>query len=118
MKKGIQLKHFMALALSVTPFMSHGGKVHALSSSPAPTASRSASAKAGPAANTSAEKPKDAQSGSQAPEAKPAEAKENGKPYDASPARFDITKGFSSIAEKAILAVVNVSTTQIIEGGR
>lgn len=32
--------------------------------------------------------------------------------------KFDISKGFSSIAEKAIPAVVNVSTTQIIEGGR
>jgi len=33
-------------------------------------------------------------------------------------AQFDVSKGFSSIAEKAIMAVVNVSTTQIIEGGR
>lgn len=32
--------------------------------------------------------------------------------------KFDVSKGFSSIAEKAIPAVVNVSTTQIIEGGR
>lgn len=32
--------------------------------------------------------------------------------------KFDISQGFSSIAEKAIMAVVNVSTTQIIEGGR
>jgi serine protease Do len=32
--------------------------------------------------------------------------------------KFDISKGFSSIAEKAIMAVVNVSTTQVVEGGR
>jgi len=36
----------------------------------------------------------------------------------AEPTKFDISKGFSSVAEKAITAVVNVSTTQIIEGGR
>jgi len=34
------------------------------------------------------------------------------------PAKFDISKGFSSIAEKAIMAVVNVSTTQVLEGAR
>jgi len=34
-----------------------------------------------------------------------------------SSAKFDISQGFSSIAEKAIMAVVNVSTTQIVEGG-
>ena len=32
--------------------------------------------------------------------------------------KFDISKGFSSIAEKAIMAVVNVSTTPVLEGGR
>ena len=37
---------------------------------------------------------------------------------DTPPTRFDISKGFSSIAEKAIMAVVNVSTTQVLEGGR
>lgn len=30
--------------------------------------------------------------------------------------RYDITKGFSAVAEKAIPSVVNVSTTQVIEG--
>ncbi|WP_010300719.1 Do family serine endopeptidase [Candidatus Odyssella thessalonicensis] len=31
-------------------------------------------------------------------------------------ARYDVTKGFSGVAEKTIPSVVNVSTTQIIEG--
>lgn len=34
------------------------------------------------------------------------------------PTKFDISNGFSSIAEKAIMAIVNVSTTQIVEGSR
>ncbi|MBM3632439.1 MAG: Do family serine endopeptidase [Alphaproteobacteria bacterium] len=33
------------------------------------------------------------------------------------PQKFDISQGFSSVAEKAITAVVNVSTTQIVDGG-
>jgi serine protease Do len=93
MKKVSKLqRHLLVLALAV----SFGGlgayNSFAGSSVPTPTSS------------------KDAPAGSSV--AKPADDK-------STPAsKFDISKGFSSVAEKAIMAVVNVSTTQIIEGGR
>lgn len=93
MKKVSKLqRHLLVLALAV----SFGGvgayNSFAVSSAPTPTSS------------------KDAPAGSSV--AKPADDKSS------SAIKFDISKGFSSIAEKAIMAVVNVSTTQIIEGGR
>ncbi|MCE3230874.1 MAG: hypothetical protein K0R52_802 [Alphaproteobacteria bacterium] len=94
MKKVSKLKrHFMALALTA----SFGGlisqAVFAGSSSPVPASVPS----------------------KEVPANSDAKSAGNKAGTDAS---FDISKGFSSIAEKAIPAVVNVSTTQIVEGGR
>jgi serine protease Do len=97
MKKVSKLKrHFMVLALTVTFVGLNVDMVFAVSSNPTPAPSKDAIA-------TQA---------TQKPSQKDAEDKTN------SSSKFDISKGFSSIAEKAIMAVVNVSTTQIIEGGR
>lgn len=44
------------------------------------------------------------------------EKKVEAKKESSASARYDISKGFSAVAEKTIPSVVNVSTTQIIEG--
>lgn len=101
MKKiGKAKRHFMVLALSVS-FLSlnMNQTIGAVSSSPTPAPSSV------PANNNKSEGP--------LPNAKPMDIKSSD-----SPTKFDISKGFSTIAEKAIMAVVNVSTTQVIEGGR
>lgn len=83
-------RHFMALALTASFLGMNSYGAYAGTFSPAPS--------------------KEAPANVNAP--KPAGDK------TAAPGKFDISQGFSSIAEKAIPAVVNVSTTQIIEGGR
>ena len=45
-----------------------------------------------------------------------AEKKVDSKKESAATTKYDISKGFSAVAEKAIPSVVNVSTTQVIEG--
>ena len=107
MKKAVNLKYYslwLALGASFLTLGAYTGNT--VSPSPAPSPAPSPSL------------PKDLKSrvsetASQAAEVKPGDLKNTDNPI-----KFDISKGFSSITEKAILAVVNVSTTQIIEGGR
>jgi serine protease Do len=126
MKKSIKLKHVMALALSVSTLTIQSTVIDALSSSPtspskeAPVANKAEKDKGGDHPVTEAKladvaKPVDA---AKSTETNLAETKAVPKPCNTVPLNFDISQGFSSIAEKAVLAVVNVSTTQIIEGGR
>jgi serine protease Do len=97
MKKVRSLKkHFMTLALTVSFIGINSWEVLAGSLAPTPTPSKD------PLFNSDT--------------AKAADTTANDKA--ATTAKFDINKGFSSIAEKAIPAVVNVSTTQILEGNR
>ena len=100
MKDVSKLKRYgMALALSVSFICMDSWQGIALS--PATTSSKEGSA--GSNTEKSGTKPIDVKSADIKGEAS---------------AKFDISKGFSSIVEKAILAVVNVSTTQLVEGGR
>ncbi len=97
MKEVSKLKHhLMALALTVSFVSMNSWESFARSSPPTPSPLQQA-----PINNNVAK-----------PDSKSTDDKTEGSP------KFDISQGFSSIAEKASPAVVNVSTTQIVEGGR
>ena len=126
MKNVIKLKRYgMVLALSVS-FISIGSWLWHIALSPPVAPLKDEPANSNPVKPGT--KPTDTQPGHIQPDhTQPDHTQPDGtKPFDVKPAspqgensaQFDISKGFSSIVEKAIMAVVNVSTTQVVEGGR